>query len=436
MPPILIEHVAWFFHDTILLCMGIAMLAADLRSPTSRALSVGLIMMGSGIIPMLALQLLGVWPLEHWWPTSLPIVGFSIIAFSEWFRLVLRTIPIRDRLARAAEWCLRFCQLVQLIAGIVLLISADEIAAGFQQGKSLSEIDTHGVPLRPMFVLAELSFALPMVVMLLRKPDLQERLRVMGVVAALPFVIAAELSDSETLFFLLRVIGVMVALIFVLQYHVTQGHRAQFLARFLSPEVEARVTATGLMNALHQTQREISVVCCDLRGFTAFSQSVAATDVAAVLRDYYNTVSAVVSEFGATIKDVAGDGVLILVGAPIPIIDHAPQALAIAEKILVRVEPIVRNWSRPETPLGLGIGVASGRVVAGVIDAAFRLEYAAVGPAVNLASRLCGKATDGQILVSRRTRELSGDPRLVETPTPGMKGLGDEQSGFALPSSG
>src|SRR6185369_12580505 len=149
-----------------------------------------------------------------------------------------------------------------------------------------------------------------------------------------------------------------------------------------------------------------SVVCCDLRGFTAFTAATESKKVIAILREYYDAVGAAATECGGTIKDQAGDGVLILVGAPIRYEDHALRALALARKIRERGMEITARWSDQNLTLGVGVGVASGFVTVGVIGGASRLEYTAVGPAVNLASRLCSEAAHGEILIDGRTLDL------------------------------
>ena len=111
---------------------------------------------------------------------------------------------------------------------------------------------------------------------------------------------------------------------------------------------------------------------------------------------------------GGTIKDQAGDGVLILVGAPIRFENHAQRALELASKIRASGVPLTARWSGAELQLGLGVGVASGFVSVGVIGTASRLEYTAVGAAVNLASRLCAEAAHGEVLVDERTVQLAG----------------------------
>ncbi len=98
---------------------------------------------------------------------------------------------------------------------------------------------------------------------------------------------------------------------------------------------------------------------------------------------------------------------LILVGAPIQYPDHAQRALLLAQRIREKGMEITASWSDRE--LDLGVGVASGFVTVGVIGAASRLEYTAVGPAVNLASRLCSEAAHGEILVDARSIELLGE---------------------------
>jgi hypothetical protein len=84
---------------------------------------------------------------------------------------------------------------------------------------------------------------------------------------------------------------------------------------FLSPEVARAVTEHGLARVMRHERVALSVVACDLRGFTAFSESAAAEEVVELLTGYYDAVGRVVTEFGGTIKDHAGDGVLCLVGA-------------------------------------------------------------------------------------------------------------------------
>jgi adenylate cyclase len=199
----------------------------------------------------------------------------------------------------------------------------------------------------------------------------------------------------------------LVFLVGGMQYYVIQGRRAQFMSRFLAPQVADLVRDQGMASATREQTLELSVVCCDLRGFTAFTAATEPGKVIQILREYYDAVGAAAATAGGTIKDQAGDGVLILVGAPIAFDDHAQRSLSLAREIRASGAGMTARWSDGDLHLGIGIGVATGFVSVGVIGTASRLEYAAVGSAVNLASRLCAEAADSEILVDQRTVDLA-----------------------------
>ncbi len=115
----------------------------------------------------------------------------------------------------------------------------------------------------------------------------------------------------------------------------------------------------------------------------------------------------------------SGDGVLILVGVPIAFEDHAARALDMARQIRASGMAVTSRWSDGDLNLGLGVGVATGFVTVGVIGAASRLEYTAVGPAVNLSARLCSEAAHAEILVDARTSECLRGASDTHALTPG-----------------
>jgi len=176
-------------------------------------------------------------------------------------------------------------------------------------------------------------------------------------------------------------------------------------------------------------------VCCDIRGFTAFAGNSSSDQVIQLLREYYDAVGRVVLEVEGTIKDYAGDGVLILIGAPMQLDDHAARAVRLANRIRTVVTDVTNKWSVNNYPLGVGVGVASGSVTVGVIGGEGRLEYAAVGQPVNLASRLCEQAKANEVLVDCATFK-----RIDNQTSPGfkareplhLKGFPDPVAAFAL----
>jgi class 3 adenylate cyclase len=182
----------------------------------------------------------------------------------------------------------------------------------------------------------------------------------------------------------------------------------RFLSRFLSPQVARIANELGMANVIRKNRSQLTAIQCDLRGFTAFSERAAPEEVTDLLEQYYAAIGEAVSESGGTIKDYSGDGVLILVGAPTPYPDHATRAVSIAFGIRERVIDVLARFQSMGLELSVGVGLASGYVTVGAIGGAERLEYVAVGPAVNLASRLCDHAKSASILVDQRTVGLIG----------------------------
>jgi adenylate cyclase len=309
---------------------------------------------------------------------------------------------INDRLLRAAQ-------------GLVLLYGLAALAFPEQRAEHFINVTLDpGERLHPSFwwfsVPLGLSLTLGTVATLAtlnRRPDRAEARRMIGFAIGAP-IMACSVVAPPQIAPLFGAIGLLILLVGSVQYHVTQGKRAQFLSRFLAPQVAELVTRRGLKSATDEKTLELSVVCCDLRGFTAFSGATSSRRVIEILREYYDAVGAAAAACGGTIKDQAGDGILILVGAPIPFADHAQRAVELARQIRSVGIALTARWSNADMQLGVGVGVASGYVTVGVIGGASRLEYTAVGSPVNLASRLCSEASHGEVLVDARTTELLG----------------------------
>ena len=210
------------------------------------------------------------------------------------------------------------------------------------------------------------------------------------------------------------------------------ARRATFLGQFLSPRVSEMVESKGLSTVMRPHQTELSVIECDLRDFTPYSEGVPSQAVVDLLAEYYDAVGEAVARHGGTITCYAGDGVLMLVGAPLPRADHATVALALAQDLIETIDPVLARWSTKMHPLGLGVGVASGTVTVGTIGSTNRLDYTAVGTPVNLAARLCSAARPGEVLMDERTAQLAADRRVRRRDAMAIKGLSGLQSIFEL----
>jgi adenylate cyclase len=172
--------------------------------------------------------------------------------------------------------------------------------------------------------------------------------------------------------------------------------RIDRLKQFLAPQVAELVEHSDEL--LEGRRREVVAVFGDLRGFTAFSARAEPDAIMAVLREYYAAVGAVTTRHEATLIRFAGDGVMLLVNAPIPCDDPANHAVRLAIDLQVAVQSVAGKWCAAGHAIGFGVGIAMGMATVGTVGYEGRLDYTALGNVVNLASRLCGLAKDAQIL--------------------------------------
>jgi len=428
--------VAPYVTALVSLGMALAFFSADPRSPTSRALSLSLAAICPAILGEVYLRPFAAGGAPSWsgWLAISEVVAFC--AVFEWILRVRRTIPTHGLRTRFGDLALRIAQGLAVLYGVLSILFPQTRASVFLGG--LAEIGHTFTPDFLMFSvpleLAVLLAGVSILLVLNRRPDRAERVRLIALCVAIP-VTASGLVLPREIAPLVTALGLIAILVGSVHYHVLQGERGLFMSRFLSPQVAALVRERGLRSVMRDTSLELSIVCCDLRGFTAFAGRRTSEEVIGLLRAYYDTVGDVAAATGGTIKDYAGDGILILVGAPLPVPDHAKHALELAAGIRARVRAVIGQRAGQDT-LGIGIGVASGRVTVGVVGGAGRLEYAAVGPAVNVASRLCEVAAADEIVVAQRTVELlgvsPGSPRFQPRPPAALKGIGDAIPSYAL----
>jgi class 3 adenylate cyclase/CheY-like chemotaxis protein len=171
------------------------------------------------------------------------------------------------------------------------------------------------------------------------------------------------------------------------------------LKRFLAPQVAELVMSSGDERALDSHRREISVVFCDLRGFTAFAEAAEPEEVMGVLREYHASLGALIHKFEGTLERFVGDGLMVLFNDPLPCPDPPARAVRMAIDMRGCVTELALKWRKYGHELGFGIGIAHGYATLGRIGFEGRSDYAAIGSVANLAARLCGEAKDGQILV-------------------------------------
>jgi class 3 adenylate cyclase len=213
---------------------------------------------------------------------------------------------------------------------------------------------------------------------------------------------------------------------------VTEIERLGQLRRFLSPQI-ADVVLSGDSDAVTRPHRQrIAVFFCDLRGFTAFTRDSEPEEVIAITDEYYRVVGTLLQRHGATIGGYAGDGIMAYLGDPVPHPEPAKGAVRMVAELREVMATLVAEWARRGHDLSYGIGLAYGYATLGVVGFDGRYDYTPMGGVVNLAARLCGKATASQILLDHATyAEVDGSFTCQPVDGLELKGLGAQRA-YAL----
>jgi adenylate cyclase len=208
---------------------------------------------------------------------------------------------------------------------------------------------------------------------------------------------------------------------------VQELERLARLRRFLAPQLAELIASDQHEQALESHRREVTVVFCDLRGFTAFAESTEPEEVMGVLREFHAAMGEIIHHYEGTLERFAGDGMMIFFNDPLPCSDPAERAIRMTVAMRSRVAELKTRWRKRGHQLEFGVGMALGYATLGKIGFEGRFDYAAIGTVTNLASRLCDEARGDQILVSQRV--FSAVEVLVETETVGELSL----KGFSRP---
>ncbi len=391
---------------TIALGMGLIFWLTDHQSRTSRALGLFLFLLG-GTIYANAL-------VTEYWLATLPgwargvgtLDALTFIVAAEWGIRVAATVNDAPTFSRRLV-IMRIAQALSVLYAAMVATMPDARYGEFAQA-----LATQRLPPPRFFLIfvapvltAGLLVSYSGLLLIRSRPDRAEQVRIFAVLAAMPFLGGALFVQTAAAPMVIAV-GEVIFLYGALRYHMILGARGNFMSQFLSPQVAELVRTRGLRYAMARKRMDIAIVCCDIRRFTAHAQGHTPEQVMRLLRSFYAAVGAVAQEYGGTVKDLAGDGALILIGAPVEYEDRAQRAMKLARRLQARVRPTVKRYS---SDLGLGVGVASGSVAVGIVGEGGRYEYMAVGPAVNLASRLCDKAADGEIHIDHDTLIASGE---------------------------
>jgi adenylate cyclase len=180
----------------------------------------------------------------------------------------------------------------------------------------------------------------------------------------------------------------------------------ELFRKFATAEVAEDLLSRGF--ALGGKHVDATVMFCDIRGFTGLAESLSPAETIELLNSYYTLVFDAIESQGGVVNQIVGDGLMAVFGAPLPRDDHRARAVQAAREMLELVAGFEREQAaRGKPQIKIGIGIASGQVIAGYTGTERRVTYTCVGDTVVVGAHLeqHTKVLDRPILIDERTRE-------------------------------
>lgn len=187
-----------------------------------------------------------------------------------------------------------------------------------------------------------------------------------------------------------------------------EGLQREMLSRFHSPDVVEQILKSTRPSEPPRPlleKKTATISFCDIQGFGALAERLEVQEVSEFLNAYYDQMSDITLKHRGTIDKFLGGGMMSIFGAPFSYGNDAGRAVAAALEMRDAFDALVR--ARPHVgPRRLRVGLSTGWLLAGTVGSQRRLEYTAIGDAVNTASRLEASAAPGAILISESTYAL------------------------------
>jgi class 3 adenylate cyclase len=214
---------------------------------------------------------------------------------------------------------------------------------------------------------------------------------------------------------------------------VGEVERLGRLRRFLSAPVAEAVLTSSDDSRLAPHRREIAVLFCDLRGFTAFTRQVEPEEVMEVLDAYYAAAGEQITKFQATLGSFEGDGLMAYLNDPVPCDEPARRVVEMGLAIADAIDELTAVWDRRGYDLSYGVGMALGHATLGIVGYDGRSDYTALGTVVNLGARLCSAAGPRELIVDQRVMlQTEGSMRFTARAPVALKGLGESVPNYLV----
>jgi adenylate cyclase len=199
--------------------------------------------------------------------------------------------------------------------------------------------------------------------------------------------------------------------------------RTTYQRFFPAPVIKKLQSTRG--QPLERVETEVTVLFSDISGFTSLSSTLHPMQVMDLLNEYYPVMADIVFRHEGTLEKYIGDALMAIWGAPFPQPDDADRALRAAVEMQHALMDLNAKWkSQGRTELKIHVGLNTGRVAAGNIGSEHYLQYATIGDATNVASRVCSAAADGEICLAQATFQRCKERSwpLVQLPPVHVKG--------------
>lgn len=239
---------------------------------------------------------------------------------------------------------------------------------------------------------------------------------------------AGEAVPRIPIEFELLIVGVLYALYVVVSYAAEVRDRKRFaslLSQYVPPELASAYSRYPESMGLSGEEREITVLFCDIVGFSAVAETLEPPQVAEWLNGFFGLVSRIVVRHRGTIDKLMGDSVMAVWGAPARSQTHAFDALSAALDIQRELAVLNADYAERTLPaIQLGLGLSTGRANVGPLGSEYRMDYTVVGDTVNIAQRLEAQTRKYQVpvIVSDKTAEALPDVLFRELDTVMVKG--------------
>ncbi len=194
-----------------------------------------------------------------------------------------------------------------------------------------------------------------------------------------------------------------------------RDQQRELISKFATKEVAEDLLTSGF--SLGGAHVEASAMFCDIRSFTTIAEGQEPAETIELLNDYYTLMMDAITGEGGIVNQMVGDGLMAIFGAPVPRENHRQSAVLAGRQMIEMIRLFNdEQASREKTPIEIGVGIASGQVIAGYTGTHHRATYTCVGDTVNVAARLEAhtKVLDRPILIDEETRRGLDEAIAVE----------------------